>query len=130
MKAITAIIFCTLLLSGCSRDATPGAARADTQARINLKRVLIDARTAAIEHSNNLSDVASMRAKLQSQGRLRSLDSYGQTNVFFNPNLKSWISTSESEDFAILIRQSQHYLGIHFNWGITTTQSCPVDWAH
>lgn len=120
MKAISALVVWLLLLSGCSRDGASSAAVADTQARVALKRVLIDARTAAFDEAENLRDVASLREKLQSEGRLTALDSYGRTNVFFNPNLKLWTSSSESEDFAILVRQRDRYLGIRFDWGITS----------
>ena len=130
MKAIGTIVVCLFLLCGCSRNGGSSEAVADTQPRVTLKRVLIDARTAASDESENVRDVASLRKKLQIQGRLTALDAYGQTNVFFNPNLKLWTSSLESEDIAILVHQSGRYLGICFNWGITNAQSCPVAWAH
>ena len=85
-----------------------------------------------MSNSEQFNDVVGLRNDSQVQAQIVGLNSYGQTNVFFNPDLKLWASTNtySSKDFAIILKGfGGHYLGVLFDGEMVETNTCQLKWV-
>ena len=125
--------FCLLIcLTGCSRRISADMIK-ESQERSSIKTLLLYALVEAATNTANIHTSGDLRRSLDSAGFMASLDAHDRSNVFFNPDIKAWVShsaTFDSGDCAIILRVSEtDYLAIDFTGLITKAKTNPAIWS-
>lgn len=125
------------LLSGCNYWGNPDVRIEDARSATALKSAIVEAAIFVLDNSNSLTNADEILGRIQSMGPLLDINSYGRSNIFFNPDLKLWISNSApnqellNQEIAILLRRPDKlYSAIRFDYSVLLrTQKCPVVWG-
>lgn len=124
-------ILWVVILLGCSPDERRAEWRLETETLGALKQAMIEYRLTMLETNITISDVSALRKQLEKKGSLAPFEVFGQSNLFFNPNLKLWLSdTHENHEVAMCVRANTGtYLFVRFDESIGKAPQSPVAWT-
>lgn len=124
-----------MAFAGCERSTKDHGITDDVRAKNALKAAFVEARLAAYDHKDKLNSVSELIVLMEQQGHMSAMLTYGNSNVFLNPQISIWKAPTLSNQIeaaacAIVIRRSTNdYAYITFDGRFAHKSRRPVEWC-